>query len=187
MPDIGSNAWAFAPSRTKSGRAILMRNPHLSWDAGYYEAQITVPNVMDFYGDFRIGGPFSVVGGFNHDLGFATTNNAPDLNAIYALDVDSIQADSYYFDGQSLRLERRLVTVEYKNGPGLASETRELWRTSLGPVIYRGGGKVYVLKAAGDGDFRAGEQFLRMMRARSLDQWKAAMRMRARTEAGPAA
>jgi acyl-homoserine-lactone acylase len=180
IPDFGSNAWAFAPSRTKSGRAILMRNPHLSWDAGYYEAQITVPNVVDFYGDFRIGGPFSVVGGFNHDLGFATTNNAPDLNAIYALDVDSTRADAYLFDGGSLLLERQLVAVEYKNGPGLASETREMWRTPLGPVIWRGGGKIYVLKAAGDGDYRAGEQFLRMMRAKSLDQWKEAMRMRAR-------
>jgi acyl-homoserine-lactone acylase len=180
VPDVGSNAWAFAPGRTKSGRAILLRNPHLSWDAGYYEAQITVPNVMDFYGDFRIGGPFSVVGGFNKDLGFATTNNAPELDAIYALDVDSTRADYYLFDGTSLPLERELVTVQYRNGPGLASETREQWRTPLGPVIYRGGGKIYVLKAAGDGDYRAGEQFLQMMRATSLAQWKDAMRMRAR-------
>ena len=179
-PDYGSNAWAFAPSRTKSGRAILMRNPHLSWDAGYYEAQITVPNVLEWYGDFRIGGPFSVVGGFNHDLGFATTNNAPDLNAIYALDVDSAKVDAYLFDGTSHQLEHQLVTAEYKNGSGLASETREMWRTSLGPVIYRGGGKIYVLKAANDGEYRAGEQFLKMMRAKSLAEWKEAMRMRAR-------
>ena len=180
LPDVGSNAWAFAPSRTKSGRAILMRNPHLSWDAGYYEAQITVPNVVDWYGDFRVGGPFSVVGGFSRYLGFATTNNAPELNALYALDVDSTRADFYLFDDKSFPLKRQLVTVEYKNGPGLASETREMWRTPLGPVIYRGGGKIYVLKAANDGEFRAGEQFLRMMRAKSLAEWKAAMRLRAR-------
>ena len=31
-----------------------MRNPHLSWDAGYYEAHITVPGKVNFYGDFRI-------------------------------------------------------------------------------------------------------------------------------------
>ena len=84
----GSNAWAFAPSRTKSGKAILLRNPHLNWNSGYYEAQMTVPGVVDFYGDFRMGGPFGVVGGFNRDLGWATTNNAPDLEEIYALDVD---------------------------------------------------------------------------------------------------
>jgi acyl-homoserine-lactone acylase len=176
----GSNAWAFARSRTKSGRAILMRNPHLAWTAGYYEAHVTVPGVLDFYGDFRIGGPFGVVGGFNRDLGWATTNNAPDLDEIYALDVDPAATDRYLFDGTSLPVQRELVTVEFRNGPGLSTETREMWRTPLGPVIHRDSGKVYVLRAAAEGDYRAGEQFLRMMRARSLAEWKDAMRMRAR-------
>jgi acyl-homoserine-lactone acylase len=177
----GSNAWAFAPSRTKSGKAILLRNPHLAYDAGYYEAQMTVPGVVEFYGDFRIGGPFDVIGGFNRDLGWATTNNYPLVRAIYALDVDSTRVDHYLFQGASLPLERMSVTVEWKNGPGMATETREMWRTPLGPVIWRGNGKVYVLRTANDGDFRGGEQFLRMMQAHSLDEWKSAMRMRART------
>ena len=104
--DVGSNAWALAPSRTKSHRAILLRNPHLQWNAGYYEAHVTVPNKVDFYGDFRIGSPFSVVGGFNRDLGFATTNNDPVLSQIYALDADSTQPDHYLLDGASLPLGR---------------------------------------------------------------------------------
>ncbi len=176
----GSNAWAFAPSRTKSGRAILVRNPHLSWTAGYYEAHVTVPGVLDFYGDFRIGGPFGVIGGFNRHLGFATTNNAPDLEEIYALDVDSLRPDHYLFEGTSVPLQRELVTVTYRNGPGTSTETREFWRTPLGPVVHRAGGKVYIVRAAAEGDNRAGEQFLRMMRAQSLAEWKEAMRMRAR-------
>jgi acyl-homoserine-lactone acylase len=176
----GSNAWAFAPGRTKSGRAILMRNPHLAWSAGYYEAHVTVPGVLDFYGDFRIGGPFGVIGGFNRDLGWSTTNNAPDLDEVYALAVDPARADHYLFEGASLPLHRELVTVTFRNGPGLSTETRELWRTPLGPVVHRDSGKVYVLHAAADGDHRAGEQFLRMMRAPSLAAFKEAMRMRAR-------
>jgi acyl-homoserine-lactone acylase len=178
--DIGSNAWAFAPSRTKSGKAILLRNPHLAWTAGYYEAQMTVPNVVDFYGDFRIGGPFAVVGGFNRNLGWATTNNAQGLDAIYTLDVDPRQTDHYLLDGASLPLTRELLTVEFKNGDGMSTETRETWSTPLGPVIYRGNGKIYIVKTATDGEFRAGEQFLRMMRARSLAEWQAAMKLQAR-------
>jgi acyl-homoserine-lactone acylase len=180
VPDVGSNAWAFAPSRTKSHHAILLRNPHLQWNAGYYEAHVDVPGVLDFYGDFRIGGPFGVIGGFNRDLGWATTNNSPLLGQIYALDVDSTQVDHYLLDGASVALERELVTVEFKNGNGVSSETREILRTPLGPVVYRGNGKIYVLRTAGDEDFRGGEQFLRMMRAHSLAEWKDAMRMRAR-------
>ena len=176
----GSNAWAFAPSRTKSKRAILLRNPHLAWTAGYYEAHVTVPGVLDFYGDFRIGGPFGVIGGFNRDLGWATTNNAPDLDEIYAVDVAPSEPDHFLFNGTSLPVEREMVTVAFRNGPGISTETREVWRTSLGPVIHRDSGKVYILRAAAEGEYRAGEQFLRMMRARSLAEWKDAMRARAR-------
>ncbi|NOT47457.1 MAG: penicillin acylase family protein, partial [Acidobacteria bacterium] len=178
--DEGSNAWAFAPGRTKSGKAILLRNPHLAWTAGYYETHLTVPGVVDFYGDFRIGGPFSVVGGFNRDLGWSTTNNSPDLDEFYALDVDPKTADHYLFDGRSIGLKRDLISVQFLNGEGLSTELREFWSTSIGPVVHRANGKIYVLKTAGDGEFRAGEQFLRMMRARSLTEWKDAMKMRAR-------
>lgn len=176
----GSNAWAFAPSRTRSGRAILVRNPHLAWTAGYYEGHMTVPGVVDFYGDFRIGGPFGVVGGFNKDLGWATTNNSPDLDEIYSLDVDPNGVDRYLFDGASLPLQRELITVTFRNGSGWNTETREFWRTHIGPVIHRDGGKIYLIRAAGEEDYRGGEQFLRMMRAKSLAEWKDAMRMRAR-------
>ena len=85
-PDDRSNAWAFAPSRTKSGKAILMRNPHLAWSAGYYEAQMTVPGVVDFYGDFRIRGPFLVIGGFNRLRRWRTPKKCPDLHGDLADD-----------------------------------------------------------------------------------------------------
>ncbi|MCC6773541.1 MAG: penicillin acylase family protein [Gemmatimonadaceae bacterium] len=177
----GSNAWAFAPSRTRSGRAILLRNPHLDWSAGYYEAHVTIPGVMDFYGDFRIGNPALLVGGFNQYLGFATTNNNTDLEALYALEVDSLRTDHYLLDGESHPLQRVDVTAEYRNGTGLSSEVRTRWRTHLGPVVERADGKVYIVRWPSEGEFRKGEQFLRMMRARNLEEWKDAMRLRAHT------
>ncbi|HEX9709162.1 MAG TPA: penicillin acylase family protein, partial [Candidatus Thermoplasmatota archaeon] len=180
QPEDGSNAWAFHPSRTKSGRAILLRNPHLSWTSGYYEAHVTVPGVLDFYGDFRIGGPFGVIGGFNDRLGWATTNNDVDPDEVYALDADPERPDHVLFDGGSVPLRRELVTVEFRNGPALNTATREFWTTPLGPVIHRADGKVYVARVAGDGEHRGGQQFLRMMRAQSLEEWKDAMRMLAR-------
>ena len=178
--NVGSNAWAFAPSRTKSGKAILLRNPHLAWNSGYYEAHMTVPGHFDFYGDFRIGGPFAVVGGFNRNLGWSTTNNAQRLEEFYAFDVDPAKADYYLIDGTSLPLIRDLVTVEFRNGAGVSSETREFWSTAAGPVIHRAGGKIYIIKTANDGEYRGGEQFLRMMHATSLAEWKSAMRLHGR-------
>ncbi len=179
-PDDGSNAWAFAPSRTKSGKAILVRNPHLRWSAGYYEAHMTVPGVIDFYGDFRIGGPFGVIGGFNRDLGFSTTNNSADLDEIYELDADPKTQDHYLLDGRSVPLTREMLTVPFRNGDSVSTETREFWSTAFGPVIQRANGKIYIFKYAGDGEVRAGEQFLRMMRTKTLTEYQDAMKMRAR-------
>jgi acyl-homoserine-lactone acylase len=176
----GSNAWALAPSRTTSGKAILLRNPHLAWTAGYYEAHMTVPGTLDFYGDFRIGGPTTVIGGFNRNLGWATTNsNSGDLTEIYALDRDPKSADRYFLDGASLPLTHEQRTVTFKDGDGYSSETRDFWSTPLGPVVHRTDDRIFVARTPGDGEFRAGEQFLRMMRARSLAEWKDAMKIRA--------
>jgi len=177
--ESGSNAWAFAPSRTVSGNAILLRNPHLKWDRGYYEAHITVPGIINFYGDFRVGRPLFYNGGFNDHLGWATTNNYPDLDEVYALEVDPDRPDHYLFDGGSVALRRESVTVDFKNGEGLARESREFFHTPLGPVIDRGGGKIFVMRSAPDGEFRMAQQFLHMMRAENLEEWKSAVRIRA--------
>ena len=178
--DDGSNAWALAPSRTTSGKAILLRNPHLAWNAGYYEAHMTVPGVVDFYGDFRIGGPLTVIGGFNSHLGWATTNsNSGDLSEIYALDLDPNTPDHYVLDGASLPLARESHRVAFREGDSVSVETRDFWTTPLGPVVHRTADKIFIVRTAGDGEFRAGEQFLRMMRARSVAEWKEAMKIRA--------
>ena len=176
----GSNAWALAPSRTKSGRAILLRNPHLAWTAGYWEAHVTIPGKLDFYGDFRIGSAFSVIGGFNKDLGWATTNNNPDLDEVYALDVDPAASDHYLFDGVSVPLRQITAMAEYTTLEGLKTDSRQYWTTPLGPVAHRTMDKVYIVRAGPDGEYRAGAQFLAMMRARSLGEWKAALAIRAR-------
>jgi acyl-homoserine-lactone acylase len=179
-PEEGSNAWAFAPSRTTSGKAILLRNPHLAWSAGYYEAHLTVPGVVDFYGDFRIGGPLGVVGGFNRHLGWSTTNsNSGDRTEIYAVPLDPARADHYLLDGASLPMSKVTRTVEFLEGAAILSETRDVWSTPLGPVVHRTTDTAYIARTSGDGEFRAGEQFLRLMRSTSLTQWMDVMRMRA--------
>jgi acyl-homoserine-lactone acylase len=181
--NVGSNAWALTPGRTTGGHAILLRNPHLAWTAGYHEAHVRVPGKLDFYGDFRIGGPFTVIGGFNPHLGFATTNNASRSHEFYALRVDPENSHHFVLDGLSVPLQADTVTVGYHNadGSGTESATRVFWSTHLGPVVHRTDSIVYVYRPAAYGDFRAGEQWLEMMKAMSLEEWKDAMRIQART------
>ena len=51
-----SNTWAIAPSRSASGHAMLIANPHLPWAEFmlFYEAHWSGPGV-DFYGITLIG------------------------------------------------------------------------------------------------------------------------------------
>ncbi|MDE2806117.1 MAG: penicillin acylase family protein [Gemmatimonadota bacterium] len=187
----GSNAWAFHGTRTASGNTILLRNPHLPWEGRhdllerpsgltYYEGHVRVPGVIDFYGDLRIGTAFGIIGGFNAHLGWATTNNYPTLSQVYKLRMHPDLADHALLDGRPLALERRETTVDYRTPDGgSAVETRVSWQTPHGPVIHRTDEHVYLLKDPRDGEFRRGEQFLRMMMARSLEEWLDVMKMRA--------
>ena len=69
-----------------------------------------MPGVVDFYGDFRIGGPLIVIGGFNRHLGWATTNsNSGDLTEFYALDRDPGAPIRYLLDGASLPMTARVT------------------------------------------------------------------------------
>jgi acyl-homoserine-lactone acylase len=187
----GSNAWALHGSRTASGKAILLRNPHLTWGiddplnprrlgSRYYEAHVRVPGIVDFYGDFRIGTAFGIIGGFNRHLGWATTNNYPTYSQVYALERHPDLEDHVLLAGGPIPLEARTLTVDYQHPhAGTASESRTTWWTPFGPVIHRSEDRVYILKDPRDGEFRRGEQFLRMMRAGSLEEWLDVMRMRA--------
>lgn len=179
-PDEGSNVWALAPQRTTSGNAILMRNPHLNWNAGYYEAQMEIAGLFNFYGDFRIGDPLGIVGGFNEYLGWSTTNNYTDNEEIYGFAVDPEHADRYLLDGKSYPLISKSVEVDYLQQGQLHRQTRTFLQTPYGPVIHQTPDHIYVIKAVNDGEYRVTEQFIRMMAATDLEEWKEAMRMQAR-------
>ena len=180
--EAGSNTWALAPERTTSGHAILMRNPHLSWTAGYYEAHLRIDGDLDFYGDFRIGGPFSVIGGWNARLGWSTTNNNPELSDLYLLTPDPERPGHILWDGGSVALEVGRYPVEVWSDDRLETRTVEILESPLGPVVHEGEEGILVVRTAGDGNPHLGRQFLAMMRAAALDEWLDAMRMQDRTQ-----
>jgi acyl-homoserine-lactone acylase len=69
--------------------------------------------------------------------------------------------------------------VAFRDADAMLSETREFLSTPLGPVVHQTDDRIVIVRPPAIGEFRAGEQFLRMMRARSLAEWTDAMRMRA--------
>jgi acyl-homoserine-lactone acylase len=84
-------------------------------------------------------------------------------------------------DGGAVPLERRQVVVEHMSGDGtVATTTREFLTLGGHPVLHRSDTLAYVYRHGANGEYRAGEQSLRMMKARSLGEWKDAMRIGAR-------
>jgi acyl-homoserine-lactone acylase len=176
----GSNAWALDGSRTSSGKAILLRNPHLAWDAGYYEAHVRVAGVLDFYGDFRIGGAFGIIGGFNEHLGWATTNNSPRYSQVYALARHPELSTVPMLGGDPVPVEERSISADWVDATGRRGVETEVTRwTPYGPIIHETEDRFFILKDPRHGEFRRGEQFLRMMETTSLDAWLTVMRTRA--------
>jgi acyl-homoserine-lactone acylase len=175
---MGSNQWALAPSRTKSGNAMLLVNPHLTWsqERQYYEAHLTVPGVINTYGGAMLGAPM-FRHAFNDTTGWALTVNYPDLEEIYELDADPSAPDSYLMDGGSIPLRREEVSVEIKTDSGLRRETRSYWHSPIGPVIHRTPQKIYVIKSSAFTEFRLLEQWLRQAQARNLEEFKSALAM----------
>ncbi len=172
----GSNALALAGSRTTTGKPILLGNPHLSWSSLYWEAHVRVPGKIDFYGSTLAGIPV-LRAGFNQHLGFVTTNNAPDLDDLFALSLDPNSPDHYVFDGRSMPLTRRDVTIQVRTDDGtLREERRTFWSSHIGPIVYRTGGRAFTVKSTRLEAFRYFEGFYVMSKARNLREWMAAAR-----------
>lgn len=178
----GSNALALTGARTTTGKPILLGNPHLAWSSLYWEAHVTVPGKIDFYGSTLIGVPI-LRAGFNDRLGFVTTNNAPDLDDLFALHLDPARPDHYLFDGRSMPLTRRNATIEVRTADGpeateiLRSETRTFWGSHVGPIVYRTATRAFAVKSTRLDAHRYFEGFYVMSKARSLDEWLAAARL----------
>ncbi|MBM3784790.1 MAG: penicillin acylase family protein [Acidobacteria bacterium] len=158
----GSNAWAIAGSRTRSGKAALANDMHLDWSmpgiwymmhlkgAGIHAAGVTVP-----------GSPAIVVGR-NDNIAWGITNLGFDVQ------------DLYYVDAA----RDRQATVERERIPirGAGSEPFQQFVFSSGPALPGPGGKVVALRwnAAEDRPFHLA--LVDLNRARNWAEFREALR-----------
>jgi acyl-homoserine-lactone acylase len=172
----GSNAFAIGPSRSVSGKAMLLGNPHLNWSSRYWEAHVTVPGKINFFGSTLPGLPV-LRAGFNEHLGFVQTNNAPDMADVFALKLDPTNPDQYVFDGKPRPLTQREVAVEIKTTDGrLRTEKRTFNYSHLGPIIYRTKEQAFIYRSTQLESYRHFEGFYRLSKAKNLREWMAVMK-----------
>jgi acyl-homoserine-lactone acylase len=171
----GSNAWAIAPSRSASGRAMLLQNPHLPWGDAFtwMEAQLVAPGA-DVYGGALVGNPVINIG-FNDRLGWTHTVNTTDTEDQYEL---TLAGGGYLLDGAVRPFAADTQTLRVRRPDGtLAAETLVVRRSVHGPVIRTKEGKALALRIAGLDRLNAVEQWWRMGRARNLAEFERALAM----------
>lgn len=131
---IGSNTIAVGPSRSQSGNAMLLQNPHLPWNMPFmrfFEAQLAGPD-FDLYGTTLIGLPVIIIG-FNKKLGWSHTVNTVDLLDTYQLKLDE---NGYRFDGKILPFEESTEILKVRQEDGsVTRDTLKIRRSIHGPVI----------------------------------------------------
>jgi acyl-homoserine-lactone acylase len=176
--NVGSNGWVIAPSRSKTGHAMLFINPHLPFfgTGQVYEGHVHSDEGWNFTGYTRLGFPFPYVG-HNQDVGWVSTDNAADLTDVYVETFDDPARPLAYRYGKGHRLAtERVEKIRVKTAAGFEERSFKMIKTHHGPVLGKRDGKLLAIRMAhfeSDGWLR---EWYDMTRARTLAQFKRALR-----------
>ncbi|WP_229665333.1 acylase [Croceicoccus mobilis] len=172
----GSNAWAVAPSRSASGNAMLLANPHLPWAPSlltYMEAQLEAPG-LSVYGATQVGLPVLRFG-FNRNLGFTNTVNTMLGYTSYVL---TPKGDGYEFDGKILPFRTETKSYKVKQEDGTLKTVSFTQRHAVqGPVFELPDGKTQVaVRVAGLDRPGVLQQYLDMGKAANWAEFSTALK-----------
>ncbi|NRA29853.1 MAG: penicillin acylase family protein [Parvularculaceae bacterium] len=172
----GSNAIVVAPHRMEDGSTLIISNSHQPWEgvAAWWEARIASGEGWSMAGPLFPGVPFILMG-YNEHLSWTNTVNVPDLVDVYRLELDD-SGKRYRFDGEWRDIEVEPFWIRVKLGPLTLPVRQKIERSVHGPVIRNDKG-AFAVRYAGIGEVRHFEQYYALNRAKSFDDWKAAMRM----------
>lgn len=172
-----SSMWAIAGSRSQSGHAMLLANPHLSWDPPdiFHEVHLTVPGVINVSGAAFVGMPAIAIG-FNEHLGWTHTVNLFDAEDVYELTLDSSHT-RYSYDGRWLPLTPQSFDIEVRTDGRLRKQRHTALWSHYGPVFRVQGDKAYSIKSPSLELVNFLTQYNAMAKATSLVAFRAAVNM----------
>jgi len=177
---VGSNGIAVAPSRSSDGATRLLVNSHQPYTGpvAWYEAVLQSDEGWHVAGGFFPGSPF-MLHGHNEHLGWANTVDSPDLADVYRLTINPRNENQYLLDGKWRDFEKEDVALRVKLwGPLIWTVHRDALFSAHGPVLKTDHG-VFAIRYAGMGEYRQVEQYYRLDKAKSREEWLAAMRLQA--------
>jgi len=171
----GSNAYAIAPSKSESGNAMLVINPHLPWSDFFlwFESHLNSPGFSS-YGISLVGMP-SMTMAFNDYLGWAHTVNPIDAADRYEL---TLQDDGYILDGKVLAFEKKEVSLRVLQGDGsMIDQNMEFKYSKHGPIVGQNEKNAYAVRIAGMENSGIFQQYHLMAGAKNFQEFESALKM----------
>jgi acyl-homoserine-lactone acylase len=111
---MASNAFAVSPRRTADNVAMLLTDPHQSWNglALFWEGRVHGGD-LHMNGFFIVGSP--LVGlGHNNDVGWAMTSGGADTSDVYMLKLNPEMPMQYDYNGEWKTMEIKMFSIPVK-------------------------------------------------------------------------
>lgn len=172
--EMGSNTYAVGSSRSASGNAMLVQNPHLPWfgEFLFYEAHLNAPDI-NAYGVTLLGFPTLGIA-FNEHLGWSHTNNTIDNADLYEL---TLKDQGYVLDGEVQPFEARKKVLKVKQEDGsLKDEEITILQSEHGPIINQKEGKALAIRMPGFDQYFPTVQWWNMAKAKNFEEFEAALK-----------
>jgi acyl-homoserine-lactone acylase len=131
----GSNGFAIAGSRTKSGKAMLLINPHTSF---FFRGEVHVVSEegLNAYGAVTWG-QFFVYQGFNDKTGWMHTSTGTDIiDEFEETIVKNKNGLTYKYGDEWRTVDSTEVTLKYKSNKAVNERKFMTYRTHHGPITH---------------------------------------------------
>ena len=136
----GSNGFAIAGSKTKSGKAMLLINPHTSF---FFTGEVHMVSEegLNAYGAVTWG-QFFVYQGFNEKTGWMHTSTGTDIiDEFEETIVKDGSKTSYKYGEENRPMDSIKVNLKFKSGDGFKEKSFMTYRTHHGPITHANGEK----------------------------------------------
>jgi acyl-homoserine-lactone acylase len=139
--EIGSNGIAIAPKLSANGHALLLINPHVTFNFRT-ESQMSSGEGLDAYGA-STWGQFFIYQGFNRHIGWMHTTSGIDNVDQFAETVRKRDGRYFYLFGkQWLPIKTRNLVIPYAAADGsVKTRTFTAYFTQHGPIVAKQSGK----------------------------------------------
>jgi acyl-homoserine-lactone acylase len=165
---LGSNGLAVGSEAAANGGGVVLANPHFPWHGSerFWEMNLEIPGQYHAMGAGIWGLPGINIG---HNQDVAWTHTVSTNTTVTFWYLSHVGRTKYFYDGKTVAMKKRTVTVEALEHGELVPRTGTLYYSHYGPVIWESGQPIAIDDANAD-NLRGVNQWLAISKAENASQ-----------------